>query len=266
MENKFIILTILGIGTKKSGFSDKLKKGLIKYSENTSLHNNFTVIEALPFKDANIDKNQKDIYNRLNKVNELGGILSLRKMVLFSFGDGVTFERNPTDHDSPYQRIHRYLSVKIEEANDIMQQYDNSRLVIVAASMGVHVLSTYIWDADNNKGIFKETHATSKNNLKNHSFLLTIGCNIPLFISELNQDDIIAFDKRNDEFNWENYYDRDDVLGWPLKQLSNSYNNTVTDYDINIGLYAGTHMKYWKHKKVIKPFTRKLVLLYESML
>nr|MBC8147060.1 hypothetical protein [Bacteroidota bacterium] len=37
--------------------------------------------------------------------------------------------------------------------------------------LGVHLLSTYIWDADNNLGIFKNEHANTSNNLRNLSYL-----------------------------------------------------------------------------------------------
>lgn len=131
--------------------------------------------------------------------------------------------------------------------------------------LGVHLLSTYIWDADNNLGIFKNEHANTSNNLRNLSYLASIGCNIPLFVSGLPESKIIAIDKRNNEFSWDNYYDRDDVLGWPLKQLSKLYNNLVNDYEINTGQYVGSHVKYWDDNNFTKPLSEKLISIFESM-
>lgn len=265
MNNQIIVLTVPGIGTKKPGYSEEFENDVRKFAENTSLKGNFRIVESRPFNVTEIDKHQNDMYRRLDASNNLGGILSLRKFVMEAFGDGVTFERNASDPDSPYQKIHRYLKTKIEEVNQIMLAYDNAILVVVAASMGVHLLSTYIWDADHNRGIFEAAPSNDKNNLRNLRHLATIGCNIPLFISGLQESHITPFDKRNVDFTWDNFYDKDDVLGWPLCQLSPSFDAMVTDHQINTGLYVGAHVRYWKDNDFTKPFTNKLVELFESM-
>ncbi|MCC6369976.1 MAG: hypothetical protein IT236_03105 [Bacteroidia bacterium] len=262
MSKKIIILTIPGIGTKESGYSRNLEDGIIKYSKNTPLAGNFRLLEARPFSIAEIDENQRATFERLDTANNLGGILSFRRFVMEAFGDGVTFEREANALNSSYRKIHKHIKNKVEEINVLAQEFPDSKIVIVAGSLGAHVLSTYIWDADHNSGIFEEVPATANNNLRNLSFLATIGCNIPLFVSGLSEDKIIAIDKRNPDFTWDNYFDSDDVLGWPLKQLSNSYNNLVTDYQIQTGLYVGSHVKYWGDKNFTKPFTKKLVDLY----
>jgi len=38
---------------------------------------------------------------------------------------------------------------------------------------------------------------------------------------------------KNNAYTKDNYYDKDDVLGWPLKQMSTSYESLVNDYHIN---------------------------------
>lgn len=265
MSKKIFILAIPGIGTKEEGFADDLKKDLEKHTKNSSVNGNFELIECYPFKESNIDKNQDNLFERLDKDNDLGGILSLRRPILKAFGDGVTFERNSLDADSPYQKIHRYLLSIVEDVNKKIKTYDNATLVIVGSSMGVHILSTYIWDADNGKGIFESVAATADNDLSNLEYLATIGCNIPLFVSGLDESQIKAFKKRNPNFIWNNYYDQDDVLGWPLKQLSLSYKELVTDFEINTGQYVGSHTKYWDDNDFTKPLAEKLKSLYELM-
>jgi hypothetical protein len=265
MNKQIIVLTIPGIGTKKPGYSEELENDIIKFSKNTSLAGNFRIIESIPFGATEIDLNQKDLFQRLDAANNLGGVLSLRKFVMQAFGDGVTFERNASDPDGPYHRVHRFLRSKIEEVNQIMLAYDKAILVVAAASMGAHLLSTYIWDADHNRGIFEGSPSTDKNNLRNLRHLATADCNIPLFISGLNESQVKAFDRRNQDFTWDNYYDKDDVLGWPLRQLSPSFDAMVVDHEINTGLYVGAHVRYWKDPDFTKPFAKKLVELFESM-
>lgn len=255
------ILTIPGIGTKQSGYSKGFEKDIRKFSKGTPLENSFVIIELRPFNVTGIDVHQTNLFNRLDASNKLGGILSLRKFVVEAFGDAVTFERDPNTEDSPYKKVHRYVRNMVEEVHNLMIQDKNAKLVIVAASMGAQVLSTYIWDADNGKGIFKDNPATPKNNLRSLNYLATIGCNIPLFISGLPENKIFAFDKRNENFIWQNYYDKDDVLGWPLKQLSPSYFNLVEDFEINTGQYVGSHVRYWEDNDFTKPFVKQCIRL-----
>ncbi len=259
MSKKIIILTIPGIGTKEEGYAARFEKDVRKFT-NDEVQNNLQVLEARPFGVTDIDENQRKLFERLDDKNRLGGVLSLRKFVLEAFGDGVTFERDASNPKSNYRKVHNYLKGEIENVNALLNEEDV--FVILAASMGVHVLSTYITDADNNKGIFENSPATTNQNLRNLDYLATIGCNIPLFMSGLREDQIVAFDKRNDHFTWDNYYDRDDVLGWPLQQMSASYDKLVTDHEVNIGLYAGSHAKYWNDNSFTKLFSKKLNELY----
>jgi hypothetical protein len=261
---KIIVLAIPGIGTQHVGFSKHLKDDIEKHSKGTNLATDLRIIELRPFSVTNVDENQRAIFDRLDASNKLGGMLSLRRFVMEAFGDGVTYERDAMLTSSVYRNIHNYLRVQIKQANELLEQSPDSKLIIVAASMGAHILSTYIWDADHSRGIFEDIPAGSQENLRNLDYLATIGCNIPLFLSGMKETEIIAFDKRNEHFAWDNYYDQDDVLGWPLKQLSNSYGQLVTDHEINSGLYVGAHTKYWEDNSFTAPFTRKLLDLYNS--
>lgn len=267
MANAIILMTIPGIGTQEKGYSNGMVDDIKKFSKKTALEGNIRFIETRPFGVTHVDNNQEELFNRLDKANKMGGILSLRKFVLEAFGDGVTFERGAHLPDSTYRKIHTYLKGEIEEANSIIQGYEKAKLVIVGSSLGVHILSTYIWDADNGKNIFENEPANNANNLSNLSFLASIGCNLPLFVSGMEESQIKPFDgsKRAADFTWDNYYDKDDVLGWPLKQMSPEYDKLVTDYQINTGLYIGSHVRYWKDNDFTKPFTRKLVEMFEGI-
>lgn len=261
---KMIVLALPGIGTKQMGFSKSLDKDIKKHAANTEMINNYQMRELLPFRDSFIDQNQQQLFERVDSKNDLGGIFSPRKFVMEAFGDALTFEREPALPNSPYKIIHRYLRAEIKRVNEVLDEYPGSRLVIVAGSLGVHVLSTYIWDADHNIGIFQDSPSDRTDNLRNLDYLASIGCNIPLFISGLEETRIIAFDKRGLDFEWDNFFDKNDVLGWPLKQLSPSYEALVNDYQINTGLFVGSHIRYWDDDNFTRPFAQKLVELYNS--
>jgi len=263
MSCKVIVLAIPGIGTQPIGFSNKLMDDVDKLSKGTVLENSYCVEEALPFKKTNVDANQSELLKRLGRNNQLGGMLSLRKLVVNAFGDGVTFESGANRSDSVYRKVHEYLRRRIIEVNIKMSENEGAKLVVVAASMGVHLLSTYIWDADNSKGIFESNGATDNDNLRNLDYLFSLGCNIPLFISGKSVQDIVPIDKRNANFKWDNYYDRDDVLGWPLADINEAYGALVKDYEINAGSYIGSHVRYWNDNDFTKPFVNSLINLLD---
>lgn len=87
----------------------------------------------------------------------------------------------------------------------------------------------------------------------------TLGCNIPIFVA--GHKKIEAIKPPMEEFKWYNLYDKDDVLGWPLKSLSPSYEELVEDIQINVGrgllskLFKSwnplSHGQYWQDKNVI---------------
>ena len=264
MNKKIIVLTLPGIGTWDNDLSKKIGESIHAHSHGTPLENNIKVIALKPFTHANVDENQRALYNRLDDESKFGGPTNLRHSVIQAFGDALIFEKNAQAIDSPYRKTHLYLRHEIKKVTALMQEYPGSRLVIVAAALGAHILSTYIWDADHNLGVFHENPADRTENLRNLDYLVSIGCTIPLFVSGLHETEIKAIDKRNIDFEWDNFYDGNDVLGWPLEPLSPSYRELVTDYEIHSAGYVGSKMRYWDDNEFIVPFTKRLIELYES--
>ncbi len=97
--------------------------------------------------------------------------------------------------------------------------------------------------------------------------IVTFGCNIPLFTLAFNEAVPITFpaaqlpdpgDVRT-KAKWLNYYDPDDVLGYPLKAINDAYDDVVDeDKSINVGgLFSSwnplSHNKYWTDNDFTKP-------------
>lgn len=62
---------------------------------------------------------------------------------------------------------------------------------------------------------------------------------------------------------WLNFYDPDDVLGYPLKPINAAYDNVVTDdITINVGSWFSTswnplsHSAYWTDNSFTKPVAK----------
>ena len=138
-------------------------------------------------------------------------------------------------------------------------------IVIVAHSLGAQIISNYLWDAQKDLFIFKDnsTGDTDHDNfrrLHNLKNLITIGCNIPVFNAGIeNRECFCTQHEKLHEKNlqWDNFYDPDDILGWPLKDLGPSY-SFIKDHPVNVGNWLTSwnflsHDYYWTSSKVIKP-------------
>ena len=188
----------------------------------------------------------------------------IRKFLLCSFGDVASLEHSLHKDKKTYLSVQKEIQDKLEAVLKDFQDNGEKPIVIIAQSLGCQVISNYIWDAKKNKNIFEDTGSTnlvSKDDgrqnfmkLKSLKCLITTGCNIPIFVSGIKER---KFEKPNDDFKWVNFYDPDDVLGWPLKQLGDSY-SFVKDCPINAGGFftswnLSSHGRYWSDKDLINP-------------
>lgn len=207
--------------------------------------------------------------------------LRLRRFLLFGFSDAAGMEMKPQEPGSIYEAIQQ----TIVNALDKGYRAVGERLVpvvMITHSMGCQVLSNYIWDAQQKKvaaGVFAPQHrfAIGRRSrrdkflrLMSLQSLFTTGCNIPVFVAGLPASKIIPVTNRGKrwQFDWFNYYDPDDVLGWPLKPINRAYARTVK-VDEAINASAGlidwfkswtplTHGAYWRDKDVVRPLAREI--------
>ena len=108
--------------------------------------------------------------------------------------------------------------------------------------------------------------------LKTLRYLFTSGCNIPIFIAGRPENKIkpVTVGARGWNFRWENYYDPDDVLGWPLHPINAAYRSAVAvDKAINVGgpLSSWTpmsHSAYWDDRDFLRPVEKALRTLLEQ--
>ena len=188
----------------------------------------------------------------------------LRRFVVESLGDAAAYQfvEGP---NSTYTQIHNKIRTAMEKmyVNDL-----NSTavpLVILAHSLGSHIMSSYIWDCQWNKPTGARTGASDFERMRWLAGMVTFGSNIPLFTFAHKK--VVAIELPGSELPsdvkpkaaWYNYYDKDDALGYPLKQLSDSYRDVVDeDVEINVGnwwksLTPLSHTAYWTDKDFTKP-------------
>ncbi len=231
-------------------------------------------LEPIFYQDS-IQPNQYRVWNNMVQ-KEVLDWKGLRQFMLFSFADASSLEHKPDKQGSIYRKVQQKIIDALKKTRVKLGNQDKD-IILVAQSLGGQVISNYIWDFQENKGIwevnnpdFPQFNPEEEKFLKFDSlkYLFTSGCNIPLFVSGFDQ--IVAIRKPNQDFKWLNYFDKDDVLGWPLKPLSDSYNQVVEkDIEINAGNFfikgwnPLSHTGYWTDRDFVKPLCEKIQSLLQ---
>ena len=186
----------------------------------------------------------------------------LRVFMLYYFSDAGTYQYKPYLEDSVYLKVHRTIKVAIDKLHEQLGSQDQP-IIIIAHSLGCFIISNHIWDVLEGKGIWRDETPSRFQRFDTLRFLFTTGCNIPLFVAGL--EGVVPFDRPNEYFQWVNYYDKDDPLGWPLQPLNASYNQLVEDVGVNVGLTPLGHTKHWRKQAVIQPIAAKITALHASL-
>jgi len=206
----------------------------------------------------------------------------LREFCLYGLADCVALESKTTDKSSDYYVAQTSVAqTLLASARDLESL--RRPVVLLALSLGCQVISNYIWDAQSSSVVDRKTtipgvwsdipalQTTLQANdaemefikLNNLSDLITTGCNIPVFVAALAKHKVVPFTKPNADFRWDNYFDADDPLGYPLGPLSEEYDKLVTDHPVNVGgpLTSWTplsHNKYWGDSDILEQVSTKL--------
>jgi alpha-beta hydrolase superfamily lysophospholipase len=203
----------------------------------------------------------------------------LRGFVVNALGDAVAYRRGTADRRNLYYDVHARILAHLRALRAALGGAD-APLVVVAHSLGSVIASDFIWDAQHPErgcGVAADAAGGSDfERMRTLAGLVTFGSNIPLFTLALPKVVAIAPPRASPALapavrsvaEWHNYYDADDVLGWPLRSLEAgaplgagewAYADAVdADHAINVGgaLAAWnplSHSAYWRDGDFLGP-------------
>lgn len=224
---------------------------------------------------------ENELWSKLSAENDLDHVRIRRDIVISGFGDAIAYLGPAFQNSTVYNPIHNKIAAALTELRETLDKKDKSPLVILAHSLGCTIVSNYIWDAQNETGI-PPSAATSFAKAETLSGLITFGCSIPLFTLSrpLTQVKTIKFPgpksgscfpgtnatARRSVLKWNNYFDADDILGYPLKPVNSAYDKVVdSDIQIQTGTILGAHTGYWTDNDFTRPVAQQLVGLLELL-
>jgi hypothetical protein len=285
MSRKLGVLLVHGMGSQNFDFADpmieELKSLLRKHGSDP---------DDVEFESAwwapVLDQKENELLRRLQDGAQLEW-MSLRKFVFQSLADAIAYQgsyrRFSQDQMTVYRDVHRVIAESMARLYRRLREGKPTEaldppLIVIAHSLGCHMMSNYIWDLQ----ISNPKNLSPFQTFQTLSGMLTFGCNIPLFTLAFEGVKPIAFppsgiaqffpgasdDQVEKVTKWLTFYDPDDVLGYPLRKLSAEYETTVDqDLPVNVGSILAawnpmSHTKYWTDNDVTRPIAN---LLHETL-
>lgn len=255
---RIAIVTLHGMGKISPTYAEPLR---IRLADAFGAQWNEFWFGAVQYQDL-LQANQDAVWSRLPPAVSDNTWSELREFLLFGFSDAASLEAGKERPGSVYTQAQERIRSVIAAARDAT---GGGPLVVVAHSLGAHVFSNYAWDCRQDSpaaGVWKESPVDDPYlRLGMLTRLYSTGCNIPIFVAGHSQ--VEPFQPVHPDFRWNNYYDPDDVLGWPLDALSEAYRALVTDHAINAGgLFESwnplSHNEYWSDSDFLIPLETDL--------
>ena len=201
----------------------------------------------------------------LNEISRITRYDKIRQFLVSGIADAAAFQPRPDKPEGAYSLILERMRQTFAELNK--DTNDGAPLMVLAHSFGGHIYSSFVWDMQ--QGRFSPP--TPFQRMETLAQLVTFGSNIPLFTFACPPEEAhpIAFpgkgldpQKRVTPW-WLNYYDKDDVLGFPLGPIGPRYEAMVSrgelrDIQINAGgLFTSwnplSHERYWTDRQFTRP-------------
>lgn len=249
MPQKLAVAIVHGIGSQKATFADHLIKRLKKRFSEKIKDQTKDPEKQIVFKPvfwAGIFEDEEtELWRRLR----IGGKMDFTRLRLFVINylaDAIAYQ--PTiDRHQNYDKVHRIFADSLLELSK--RAGHDAPLSIIAHSLGSVIVSNYFYDLQFEPNTIRDTVRSKMAGnpmAKGETLaqLFTLGSSLPLWA--LRYDNFgkaihipapkLSFHHPQLKGGWWNYYDKDDILGYPLKTLNNSYEKAVTeDIQVNVG-------------------------------
>lgn len=287
MSQKIAVAVIHGIGKANPEFADKnnperfaggiarkLKAQFARLlGEDEQAADSKLEIEAIYWAPVLQDP-QDELWRRL-QVDKLSNSFGLREFIFHSLADSIGYQITPSDREI-YDKVHACISETLKTLSGTAGP--KAPLCIIGHSLGSAIASNYIWDLQN-EHMHIEIGDTPLEQGETLALFYTFGSQIAFW--RLRHTDFgtpvtIPSPKFSGHYpnfagEWINFYDRDDVLGFPIKLINDKYKLAVKeDKEVNAGPLTTnwtplSHNGYWTDDEVNKPIAETLARMWKSI-
>ncbi len=246
MYKNVAVAIIHGIGNQGQDFAkdmiallkNKFTKKLERLVEDPST---YLIIQPIQWETIFANR-EESLFQNLVQNNPLN-YKELRKFIIHYLGDAIAYQ--PVESGSHnYDRVHE----KVGENLHILSKKagKDAPLCVISHSLGSVIASNYFYDLQFKKNDVTSVVNTSSPLEKGDTLTLfyTMGTTLPLWSLRYHNFNrpinIPSKDLQNFypelKGEWINFYDKDDVLGFPLRAVGENYQKAVNeDREVNVG-------------------------------
>ncbi|RME74559.1 MAG: hypothetical protein D6784_09655 [Chloroflexi bacterium] len=214
---------------------------------------------------------EEQLWQRLKREGDLNFIKLRRFMVEFG-ADALAYQPLP-HRRAVYDAIHGVMARSLRRLAE--RAGSHAPLCVIAHSLGSVIASNYIYDlqAEKMPDSVRAVHQPTPVELgETFAFFYTLGSPIALWslrFSDFGMPINVPSPRLAHYYpalkgEWVNFYDPDDIIGYPLKPLNEKYRRVVkADIPVNVGSILASwnplsHMGYWTDNDITVPIARAL--------
>lgn len=276
MTQKIAVAVVHGIGRQAPKFAEEVNEAIQRHCHGTC--GTDVVIRPVYWAPA-MQQKEDALWDRLT-AGGTGNFKDLRRLMIDYVGDALAYQ--PTAYDrKTYDDIHveyaRTLRTLAAEAGE------NAPLCIVAHSLGTVISSNFIYDLQKPELISDQVRAemgdTPLERGETLNFLYTLGSPLALWslrFRNFGRPIAVPSPQLADHYPdlqsaWINYYDKDDLIGFPLRELNPAYKRAVSaDRQVNVGNLLTSwnplsHTAYLDDQDVIRPIAESLTYSWQHI-
>ncbi len=238
---KIAVAIIHGMGNQPEDYAFKLSEALQKrFKERCGDQSAGLIIKPIFWADV-FSKGEEELYDQTVASYDLN-FKQLRKFVISYFGDAIAYQPVETAKHN-YYRVHEKVASGLKQLSE--KAGDNSPLCVIAHSLGTVIASNYFYDLQFKTEAADDVNPSSPlEKGETLSLFYTLGTPMPLWSLRYHDFDrpitipSPEWKQKHPDMKgeWINFYDRDDVLSFPLKSISPSYALAVDqDKEVNCG-------------------------------
>ncbi len=259
---------IHGMGKQTVNFADKMIEEVEGLVEKEGKNPNEIAWQPIYWAEVT-DPAQLLYFDKADRESDLD-FKKLRRFVVTYLGDVSAYQLVKSQANTTYQEVHDKVGNEIAKLKPLLDNADSTPLIVIAHSLGAHIMSNYIWDRQREDTNGAPKYPNDFEQMRTLAGVVTFGCNIPLFTfaySNVEPIDLPGSKLSDDNIGkakWLNFYDPDDVLGYPLRPIDgykNKLGGKLEDRSINAGGWFASwnplsHAMYWKDDDFTEPVAK----------
>jgi hypothetical protein len=282
MSSTIAVAIVHGVGDTKPDFAEGMIAELrSRFAAATGADAATTLICRPVFWGPILQVPENRLWQRLRAGGDLD-FTSLRRFMVSFAADALAYQPVEGEADK-YEQIHAEYAAGLHWLAG--NAGGDAPLVVISHSLGTIISSNYFYDLSHPRRLVSDSvreemsgRLTPLERGETLAYFVTMGS--PLALWSLRYEDFgapLAFPPKKLPGHllpvaaWDNFYDPDDIIGYPLRTLNKAYARTVTrDLPVNAGglltsWNPASHIGYWTDNDVTKPVAERLVKIWRAL-